>query len=75
MKAFKKKKHMRKAKMTKPVLDIYTEPTKCSENANNCPEFDLPANSQNRVGRWTHSELVSLKTAMTIFGDQSWKKI
>lgn len=37
--------------------------------------FSLPQNSQNRVGRWTNQELASLKLAMSIFGDQSWKKI
>lgn len=38
-------------------------------------EFDLPLNASNRNTRWTHSEKSSLKLAMTIFGDQSWKKI
>jgi hypothetical protein len=35
----------------------------------------LPKNAQKRVGRWTHKELNSLKLAMTLFGDQRWKKI
>ena len=38
-------------------------------------DFILPNNAHNRVGRWTHLELTSLKLAMAIFGDQSWKKI
>lgn len=37
--------------------------------------FSLPENAQNRVGRWTHKELNNLKMAMTLFGDQSWRKI
>lgn len=37
--------------------------------------FHLPENAQNRVGRWTHKELNNLKMAMTIFGDQAWRKI
>ena len=37
--------------------------------------FQLPQNSNNRVGRWNQEELASLKLAMSIFGDQSWKKI
>jgi len=32
-------------------------------------------NSHNRTARWKLQELNSLKTAMTIFGDQSWRKI
>ena len=35
----------------------------------------LPSNSQYRNGRWTHHELSNLKLAMSIFGDQSWRKI
>ena len=37
--------------------------------------FNLPENAHNRVGRWTHKELNNLKMAMTIFGDQAWRKI
>lgn len=37
--------------------------------------FSLPENAQNRVGRWTHKELNNLKMAMTLFGDQAWRKI
>lgn len=36
---------------------------------------DIPLNASNRNTRWTHSEKNSLKLAMSIFGDQSWKKI
>ena len=35
----------------------------------------LPKHATKRVGRWTHKELNSLKLAMTLFGDQRWKKI
>ena len=39
------------------------------------PGGGVPPNSQNRIGRWSNQELGSLKLAMSIFGDQSWKKI
>ena len=42
-----------------------------SENSS----FQLPPNSSKRVGRWNQEELASLKLSMSIFGDQSWKKI
>ena len=35
----------------------------------------MPKKARNRVGRWTSKELKNLKLAMTLYGDQSWKKI
>jgi len=55
------------------ALETAEQPTKCSENSS--PDVNIPPTYQNRVGRWTNSELASLKIAMSIFGDQSWKKI
>jgi len=53
----------------------YRLKTKKNKKSNGQNEYDLPLNASNRNTRWTHSEKSSLKLAMTIFGDQSWKKI
>lgn len=48
-------------------------PQKLSENTN--AQYQLPESANNRTGRWQPSELVNLKLAMGVFGDQSWRKI
>lgn len=55
--------------------DSPTEPTKSSEAASLDLDSKFPPNYQNRIGRWTNLEISQLKIAMSIFGDQSWKKI
>jgi len=50
------------------MVETPTEPTKSTDLPTEV-DSSIPSNSQNRIGRWTNSEINLLKVAMSIFGD------
>ena len=70
-KKLKLKKIIKNRKNNKGSLSNPNESKVDDSNVN----YDPPEGAHNRVGRWTNTELTKLKLAMSIFGDQSWKKI